>query len=99
MISLPPRAANALRLGSVAFRLCACFSSAVLVPLSKLNVLKSQAGSSNTMLGKKLVVKRYIKAAFGDCPVIQVGQPPGPSSAPITRPGKIFSPLDVLGPA
>src|SRR5215471_16532149 len=98
MMSLPPRAANAFRLGFVALRLDACCSSAIFTPLSKLKVLKSHAGSSKTMLGKKPVVKRYIRAVLGVCPVIQVGQPPAPSSAPITRPGKIFWPLDVLGP-
>src|SRR5438445_1539036 len=98
-MSLPPRSWKAFRLGSVALRLPACLSSAVLTPVSKLKVLKSQAGSSKTMLGKKLVVNWNIRLFPGAAPLTQEAQPPGPSSPPGTRPGKIFSPLELLGPA
>src|SRR5579864_3147247 len=99
MMSLPPRAWKAFRLGSMALRLYACLSSVVLTPVSKLKLLKSHAGSSKTMLGKKLVVNWNIRLFPGAAPVTQRAQPPVPSSPPGTRPGKIFSPLELLGPA
>src|SRR5713226_2775999 len=98
-MSLPPRALNAFRLGSVALRLADCFSSASLTPVSKLKLRKSQAESLKTMLVKKFVPKPYCRLLPGAEPVIQADQPPGPASPPGEKPGEICSPLEFFGPA
>src|SRR5215469_4590457 len=98
-MSLPPRALNAFRLGSVAFKVRACFSSASFTPVSKLKVLKSQFGSSKTILLKKPLTNASSSAPPGCCPVIHNDQPPSPASPPNGIPGRICSPLEFTAPA
>src|SRR5262249_34083485 len=81
-MSLPPRALNAFRLGSVAFKVRACFSSVSFTPVSKLKVLKSQFGSSKTIFLKKPLTNASKSAPRGCCPVIHNDQPPSPASPP-----------------